>query len=621
MTDENTTQNSVHGVEVIRAALDDMPRSPGVYRMLNAQGDVLYVGKAKHLRNRVSNYASPSNLTYRIMRMVEQTASVEIVTTHTEAEALLLEANMIKKLQPRYNILLRDDKSFPYIIVTGDHDFPRVKKHRGAQKQKGEYFGPFASAGAVNKTIAQLQRAFLLRPCSDSIFNNRTRPCLQYQIKRCSAPCVDYISKQDYAGLVDQAKAFLSGKSREIQARLVEQMQAHSDAMEFEKAARLRDRVRALTQVQQDQGMRVAGLDDADAIALYKQDGQSCIQVFFFRKGNHFGNQSYFPKHSAEASEAEILSAFLSQFYQTHTPPKEILLSHPIEEEEVLSQALSMDTPYTVHFFVPKRGDKREVIQQALRNAEAALLRRQSERMADAALLEGVAKLFHLSEAPTRIEVYDNSHISGTHALGAMVVATPEGLDKKSYRQFNIRDEALEPGDDYGMMREVFTRRFKRLQKDDPERTQGQWPDLVLIDGGLGQLNAVREVFEELGVDDLCYVAIAKGPDRNAGREQFFMPDKAPFQLPVDDPVLHYLQRLRDESHRFAIGAHRRKRGKAISTSELDAIPGIGATRKRALLHHFGSRKQVERATLAELEKVPGISKKTAQIIYDHFHS
>ncbi len=609
------------GVEVIKEALQTMPTKPGVYRMLNVAGDVLYVGKAKNLKNRVSNYASQRQLTTRILRMVAQTAKLEIVTTASEAEALLLEANMIKSLKPRYNILLRDDKSFPYIAVTMQHDFPRIRKHRGAQKKGEAYFGPFASAGAVNASIATLQKAFLLRPCSDSIFKNRTRPCLQYQIKRCSAPCVDYISKADYAELVREATDFLHGKSRGIQERLVKEMEDASAAMDYEKAAALRDRIRALTRVQQEQKLRVAGIGDADVMALIHGNEVSCVQVFFFRGGNHFGHQSYFPRHAKDAEPAEIMAAFIGQFYQRHTPPKEIILNTEPQEQAVLEEALSLRTPYKVQIHLPQRGDKKDVITQAETNAKVALERHITARASDAKLLEMLAETFGMDAAPQRIEVYDNSHIMGSHALGAMIAATPDGFDSSGYRRFNIKDFETEPGDDYAMMREVFTRRFSRLQKEDPDHTREHWPDLVLIDGGLGQLGIVRGVMEELGIADITLVAIAKGPDRNAGREQFFMPEREPFQLPPGDSSLHYLQRLRDEAHRYAIGSHRNKRSKSLQKSELDDIPNVGATRKRALLQHFGSKSGVEQATLAELQNVEGISKTVAKTIYDYFHS
>ncbi len=610
----------LQGTAAIKAALKDIPNKPGVYRMMNAEGDILYVGKAKHLKNRVSSYAQARQATYRIMKMIEQVSRVEVTEAANEAEALLMEASLIKRHSPRYNILLKDDKSFPYIFIDGEHDFPRIRKHRGAQTAKGQYFGPFASVGAVNESLAILQKAFLLRPCSDSVLANRSRPCLQYQIKRCSAPCVGYISKQAYADSLEEAVQFLKGKSRDVQERFAQLMQQHSDAMEFEQAAAYRDRIHALTRVQQEQGLYAAGMQDADVIALQFTPAGSGIQVLFFRGGNHFGSQMFYPKHGDDETAEAVMAGFLGQFYQTHTPPGEILVNQMPEEASLLTEALGMRAERRVSLHLPIRGDKKQLVEQASANANAALERHLNARMSEKRQLETLGKVFGLDDVPQRIEVYDNSHIMGTNALGAMIVATPEGFDKKSYRKFNIKDVTTEPGDDYAMMREVFRRRFARLQKEDPDRTQGQWPDIVLIDGGLGQLSAVTQVFEDLGVTDLCYVAIAKGPQRNAGREQFFMPNMQPFTLPPGDPALHYLQRLRDEAHRFAIGSHRQKRSKSLTHSALDDIPGIGSTRKRALLHHFGSKKGVERASLAELKKVPGISQAVAEQIYGWFH-
>ncbi len=615
----STTQKT--GPEVIKAALATMPSRPGVYRMLNEAGDVLYVGKAKHLKNRVASYTSSRQLTTRILQMISQTARLEIVTTESEAEALLLEANMIKSLQPKYNILLKDDKSFPHIHIGADHDFPRIEKHRGARKKKGDYFGPFASVGAVNQTLAILQKAFLLRPCSDTVFRNRSRPCLQYQIKRCSAPCVGYIGKEDYAALLGQARNFLRGKNREIQQQFAEQMQRYSDAMEYEKAAAMRDRIKALTHVQQEQDVHAAGLKDADMIAYHREGGYSVVTIFFFRSGMHFGHQSHFPRHAKDAMAEDILTAFLGQFYQNHTPPKEILINLDLPETSLLEEALSLHQTYRVTIHTPKRGDKHDLMRQAEANAKAALHRHIQERMTHDKQLGQLVEIFALNETPSRIEVYDNSHLMGRHALGAMIVAGPEGFVKKAYRKFNIKDASIEPGDDYGMMREVFRRRFIRLQKDDPDHQSSDWPDLVLIDGGMGQLNAVRQVFEDLGITDIPYVAIAKGPERNAGRERFFMSDRPSFHLPPSHPALYYLQQLRDEAHRFAVGSHRKKRATHLSKSSLDEIPGIGPARKRALLHHFGSADGVEKAGLHELEKVAGISRKTAQQIYDFYHS
>lgn len=619
------------GVEAIRAVVKHLGSNPGVYRMLDADGNVLYVGKAKNLKNRVSNYANSGGLSQRIARMVSLTASMEIVTTHTEAEALLLEANLIKKLAPRYNILLRDDKSFPFILLTGDHDYPRIVKHRGAQKAAGEYFGPFATVSAMNEALAVLQKAFLLRPCSDFVFSSRTRPCLQYQIKRCSAPCVGYIGKEEYATLIAQAKAFLKGKSREMQDELLKQMQTASEALDFETAASLRDRIKALTRVQQEQRLQCPSIGDADVIGLHRSGERTCVQAFFFRAGQNFGNKSYYPNHAADASTEEILSAFIGQFYQTHMPPKQILISHPVEEPRLLEDALALRAGYKVQLHQPQRGDKLTAMQQVVQNAEQALERYMQQHAGQQELLEGVAKLFALDGLPQRIEVYDNSHIMGRHALGAMIVAGQDGFIKNAYRRFNMQDggkstaqvEAPAPtgGDDYAMMREMLTRRFARLQREDPDHAkEGNWPDLLLIDGGAAHLKVVEETFAELGVD-VPFVCIAKGVDRNAGREWFHMPGNQPFQLPPNDAVLHYLQRLRDEAHRFAIGSHRAKRSKAIRKSELDGIPGVGALRKRALLHHFGSAKAVSSASLAELESVEGVNKKTAEAIYSYFHS
>ncbi len=617
--EQGMTSSFEIGAQVIRDVVANLGSGAGVYRMLDEHANVLYVGKARNLKNRVSNYISTSGLNRRIMTMVGHTRSMEIVETATEAEALLLEANLIKKLKPRYNILLRDDKSFPYILLREDHEFPQIQKHRGAQKTKGTYFGPFANAGAVNQTITTLQRAFLLRPCTDHVFANRTRPCLQYQIKRCSAPCVDYISKDAYGELMDQAKRFLSGKSRDIQETLKEQMLAASEAMDYEKAAELRNRISALTQVQQNQGFYAAGVSDADVFAMVREESATAIYVMFFRSGQYFGAQHFSPRVSSDYANESALAAFIAQFYTTRTPPKEIIYSEPIEAEEVLSEALSLKAEHKVSLFLPQRGDKKKLTDQALAAAKNALETKLRESMNEKTHLDNVQKPFGMDAPPEQIEVYDNSHIAGSYAVGAMVMAGPEGLNKNGYRRYNIKSETLEPGDDYAMMREVFTRRFSRLQKEDPDRTQGMWPDLVLIDGGQGQLTAVCEIFAELGVTDVTTVAISKGPDRNAGREQFHMPGREPFQLPVNDATLHYLQRLRDEVHRFAITSHRVKRSKALSKSELDDIPGIGATRKRALLHHFGSAKEVQRASLAELEKVEGISKTIAKQIYEYF--
>jgi excinuclease ABC subunit C len=625
MESSATSSSSPIGVEVIRKALETMPTSPGVYRMLDAGGKALYVGKAKNLKNRVSNYTQLPNLGLRIRRMVAQTASMEMVVTRSEAEALLVEANLIKSLMPRYNILLRDDKSFPYIFLSGDHRYPRIAKHRGAQTRKGEYYGPFASAGAVNETLATLQKAFLLRPCADTVFQNRSRPCLQYQIKRCTAPCVELVTPVDYAKQVDQARLFLTGKSREVQDSLTQEMIAASEAMDYERAAQLRDRLKALTRIQNEQGIYTAALKEADVIGLHRDTAGSAIQVMFFRNGQTYGNKTLFPSHDDTATEGEILEAFLGQFYQGHTPPPLILLSHLPDGREVLEEALCLRLGKKVSLQVPQKGDKREIIAQAMQGAAQAFKRRLAEHASQNQLLDGVARLFGLAAAPERIEVYDNSHIMGTNAIGAMIVAGREGFLKKEYRKFNFKDARTTPGDDYAMMREMLTRRFRRIAEEQQEGDDSSTPDLMLIDGGPGQLSATLSAMEEIGIpygsQGVTVVAIAKGPNRNAGRETFFMPEREPFQLPVDDAVLHYLQRLRDEAHRFAIGSHRQKRSKALITSELDGIPGIGPSRKKALLMHFGSARAVGQATLQDLEKVQGVNASIARLIYEYFHS
>ena len=608
------------GVQIIEKNLETMPTSPGVYRMLSVKGDALYVGKAKNLKRRVVAYTRPDRLPVRLRRMIAETAAMEVVTTHTEVEALLLESNLIKRLAPRYNILLRDDKSFPYILVTGDHDWPQIVKHRGARSRKGAYFGPFASAGAVNQTLSALQRAFLLRSCSDSVFASRTRPCLLYQIKRCSAPCVARIDHGDYMALVDEARAFLSGHSQRIQRGLAARMEEASAALDYEQAAVYRDRIRALAHIQAHQDINPAEVEEADVVALHQAGGQTCIQVFFFRAGCNYGNRAYFPAHAQGEEAAEVMAAFLGQFYADKVPPREVLASIEPAEAAIVAAALSEKAGRKVAVLVPKRGDRRRLVEHALDNAREALGRRLAESGAQLRLLEGVGELFGLDGPPARIEVYDNSHIQGALAVGGMIVAGPEGLMKSAYRKFNIRSEDLTPGDDYGMMREVLSRRFKRALKDDPDRDRGLWPDLVLIDGGLGQLHAAAEVFADLGVEGVSLVSIAKGPDRNAGRERFFLPGREPFSLEPKDPVLYFLQRLRDEAHRFAIGTHRSRRAKAIGQSLLDEVPGIGARRKKALLHHFGSAREVANAGLADLEAVDGISRAMAKKIYDHFH-
>jgi excinuclease ABC subunit C len=611
------------GQAAIRAALKTMPPAPGVYRMIDAAGTVLYVGKAKSLKKRVASYSRGSSQGIRIQRMIAATRSMEIVVTETEAEALLLEGNLIKRLKPRFNILLRDDKSYPHILLGSDHPWPQITKHRGARKREGRYFGPFASAGAVNQTLAALQRAFPLRSCSDSVFASRTRPCLQYQIKRCAGPCCGRIERANYDAMVDEVRDFLSGKSREVQQRLAERMLAASEALDYEAAGELRDRIRALNQIQAHQGFTSATLDDADVIAAYSEGGQTCVQVFFFRAGQNYGNRSYFPSHAQDAEPDNLLGAFIGQFYQNKQVPRLILTSHAVEDDELVERALTQHAGHRIHLVRPQRGAKRELIDHALRNAREALARRLAESSSQRRLLERLAAAFGLDRRPERIEVFDNSHIAGDHAVGAMIVAGREGLMKNAYRKFTIKQAAGEdftPGDDYAMMREVLTRRFARLLKEDPERERADWPDLVLLDGGQGQLGVGLEVFADLGVSGVALAAIAKGPDRNAGRERIFRPDKPPMELESRDPVLYFLQRLRDESHRFAIGSHRQKRSRAIGRSPLDGVPGVGRTRKRALLHHFGSARGVEQAGLADLEQVEGISSALARAIYDHFH-
>ena len=687
------------------------PAGPGVYRMIAGDGTVLYVGKAKSIRKRVLSYTRPVGHTNRIARMIAATAQMEFVSTRTEPEALLLEANLIKQLKPRFNVLLRDDKSFPYILITADHAAPQILKHRGARSRPGDYYGPFASVWAVDRTINALERAFLLRSCSDSYYENRTRPCLLYQIKRCAGPCTGEVNHQDYAELVREARAFLSGRSRAIKEELAREMEAAAEELEFERAARLRDRLAALSAVQGSQGINPRGVEEADVFACHQQGGATCVEVFFFRTGQNWGNRAYYPRADRSLSEAEVLGAFLAQFYEDKPCPRLILLSHKVEEQALLSEALSEKAGYKVEIAVPQRGEKRDLVDHALQNAREALARTLAETQTQARLLEGVAAAFALEAPPARIEVYDNSHIMGTNAVGGMIVAGPEGFRKSQYRKFNIKSADLVPGDDFGMMREVLRRRFTRLMKEAPrgdgaapaagaeppspqsspvngegagaatgapadqtaasflaaeddaraaapapppfpsqEKAGGRgddlppeavlgpdeaedepdvlpdaadaspWPDLVLIDGGLGQLNAARGVLEELGITDVPLVGIAKGLDREAGREQFFLPGRAPFRMEPRDPVLYFIQRLRDEAHRFAIGSHRARRKKDITEAGLQAIPGVGPTRKRALLRHFGTLKAIERASLADLEQVAGINAGTAKAVYDYFH-
>ena len=613
------------GAGAIEGHLRTLPATPGVYRMLDAAGTVLYVGKAKNLRRRVAAYTKPERLSVRIRRMIAATAGMVFVNTHTEAEALLLEANLIKHYKPRYNILLRDDKSFPSIRITGDHDFPRILKHRGKASAPGQYFGPFASAWAVNETLMVLQRAFLLRTCSDAVFSARTRPCLLYQIKRCAAPCVDYVDAPAYGRLVEQARQFLAGESRIIQKQLAGQMQEASDALDFEQAAEYRDRIHALTRVQSHQDINLAGLGAADVIALHQAGGRSAVQVFFFRAGRNYGSHAYFPNHGREAAASEVLEAFIGQFYQNKQVPPLILVSHRPPNGALLADALSVHAGRRVRLAAPSRGDKRKLIDHALGNAKDALARRLAESASQRSLLDGLAHLLDLDGPPARIEVYDNSHISGRHAVGAMIVATPEGFQKNAYRKFTIRSAVSEgpaaPGDDYAMMREVLSRRFARAIKEDPDRGRGQWPDLVMIDGGKGQLGVARQVFEDLGIEDVALVGVAKGADRDAGREALYLPGrKHAIRLGARDPLLYFIQRLRDEAHRFVIGGHRAQRGRAQVRSSLDGVPGIGPKRKKALLHHFGSAAAVEQAGRADLEAVTGINRATAARIYEWFH-
>ncbi|HEV8034595.1 excinuclease ABC subunit UvrC [Yoonia sp.] len=617
---EQPTKPIPTGYDVIHAYLRTLDSSPGVYRMLDADSRVLYVGKARNLKARVSNYSRPGNHSPRITRMIRETATMMFLTTRTETEALLLEQNLIKQLKPRYNVLLRDDKSFPNILVTKDHAFPMIKKHRGAKNQKGNYYGPFAGAGAVNRTLNQLQRVFLLRNCSDSDFETRTRPCLQYQIKRCSGPCCGLISAEDYAGSVRDAEKFLQGRTKGIQETLAKQMQDASEAMEFERAAALRDRIKALTQVQSAQGINPQNTAEADVIALHRDGGQACVQVFFIRANQNWGNHDYYPRISGDEDMSEVMEAFVGQFYTNREPPRLLILSHGLDNDDLMAAALAEKAERKVEIMVPQRGEKAELVQNALRNARESLARKMSETATQARLLKGVAEAFDLEKVPQRIEVYDNSHIQGAHAVGAMVVAGPDGFDKNQYRKFNIKGDSLTPGDDFGMMKEVLTRRFQRLLKEDPERTMGTWPDLLLIDGGQGQVSAVRAIMDALGVSDIPMVGVAKGEDRDAGKEEFHRTGKPVMALRHNDPVLYFIQRMRDEVHRFAIGTHRAKRSKAIGATPLDDVPGVGATRKRALLAHFGSAKAVARANLADLKAVDGLSAKLAQTVYDYFH-
>ncbi len=613
---------AMQGLQVIERALATLPLSPGVYRMLDAKGDALYVGKARALKRRVAAYTQLARLPERLRRMVHETRHLEVITTGSEAEALLLEANLIKRLRPRYNIVLRDDKSYPWLVLTEDHPYPQITKHRGERRKGASYWGPFASTWAVNQTLTALQRVFLLRSCRDTVFDSRDRPCLLHQIRRCSAPCVERISREDYADLVRQAKQFLSGETPSIQKNLAREMEEAAERLEFERAAALRDRIRGLTHVQGRDRINMEGIGDADVVALHQLAGQTCVQVFFFRGGRNNGNRPFFLTHAKDQDTPEqVLGTFLMQLYDDLPPPPLVLASHepPDRDLHLLAEALSIKAGRRVQIHRPQRGDKRAAVEHAATNAREALERRMAEGTAQEALLQGTARLFDLPAAPERIEVYDNSHIQGANAYGVMVVAGPSGLLKNAYRKFSIRGD-IKPGDDFAMMREVFERRFGRALKEDPERESGTWPDLVLIDGGIGQLNAAREVLSEIGVHDVPLVAVAKGPDRDAGREWFHQHGREPFQLPPRDPVLYYLQRLRDEAHRFAVTTHRAGRSKALTRSELDDIPGVGTAIKRRLLNHFGSARGVRNASLEDLENAPGIGPAVARRVYGHFH-
>lgn len=616
------------GEAVIAAAVKNLPNAPGVYRMVDADGNVLYVGKARSLKKRVVSYTRLAGQSSRIARMIRATQTMEFLRTRTETEALLLEANLIKRLRPRFNVNLRDDKSFPYILIAEDHEAPAIMKHRGARRRKGTYFGPFASAGAVGRTVNTLQKAFLIRTCSDAVYQSRTRPCLLFQIKRCSAPCTKEIALDEYGRLVSEAKGFLGGSSQEVKAELAREMEAAAEKLDFEGAAIYRDRLAAISQIQTHQGINPHGVEEADVVAVHQDGGLTSIQVFFFRTSQNWGNRAYFPKADKSLEPAEVLEPFLAQFYDDKPVPRLILVSHDFEERELLATALCERAGHRVEILVPQRGEKRELVEHALANAREALARKLADTSSQAKLLAGLAEVFGLPRPPQRIEVYDNSHVMGTNAVGAMIVAGPEGFSKNHYRKFNIRAEDLTPGDDFGMMREVMQRRFARLLKEAGPRAEraadsdvlGPWPDLVLIDGGKGQLGAAAVVLAELGIDDVPVVSIAKGRDREAGRETFFMAGREPFMLPHRDPVLYFIERLRDEAHRFAIGSHRARRRKEMHANPLDEIAGVGPTRKRALLRHFGTAKAVSRAAVEDLMAVEGVSRALAEAIYDHFH-
>jgi excinuclease ABC subunit C len=608
------------GAELIRSLIPTLPNEPGVYRMLDERGEALYVGKAKSLKKRVPAYAKTQALPARLQRMVALTRSMEFVTTASEVEALLLEANLIKRYRPTFNIVLRDDKSFPYIFLRTGHDFPLIGKHRGAKRPGAEYFGPFASAGAVNDTLNALLKAFPLRSCRDSIFASRTRPCLQHQIKRCSAPCVGRIGTENYGRIVGEVREFLSGRSDEVQTRLQKEMLDASARLDFERAAVLRDRLKAMAHIQARQGINTDAVEDADVVAGHLEGGQVCIQVFFYRGGRNYGNRAYYPVHTKDASPGEILAAFLAQFYAERVPARLVLLAEPVPEQALLAEALAVRAGRKVELLVPRRGGRRQLVEIAQTNARQALARRLADTASQEALLEQLADRFDLQETPTRVEVYDNSHIQGSNAIGAFIVAGPEGFDRRSYRTFNIKGGDLAAGDDYAMMREVLQRRFGRLVREDPERAGEGWPGLVVIDGGAGQLAAAQAALAELGIVDLPLLAVAKGPEHNAGQERFFLPGRAPLALDPRDPVLYFVQRLRDEAHRFAIQTHRGKRTRDIGRSVLDQVPGVGAKRKRALLHHFGSARGVAKAGVLDLERVPGIDRAVAKAIHDFFH-
>jgi len=621
---QNLPPNLDRGTAYLKEELKTLPNQPGVYRMMNGKGQVLYVGKARNLLRRVTNYTQPNRLSNRILRMVSETEKLEVIVTKSEIEALLLESNLIKKMQPRYNILLRDDKSLPQILLTADHEFGQLTKHRGRKNRKGDYFGPFASAGSVNRTVTDLARAFMLRTCSDSVFSSRTRPCLQYQIKRCSGPCVGLVSQADYAKQMSQARRFLRGDSADIQREYAQRMHAAADTLDFESAAIWRNRIRALTGIQADQDINIPNVQDADIIAIARSGERSCIQIFFIRGGSNYGNRSYFLTHLADTPAEDIIAAFIGQFYEDKEPPADIFLSQFPADRELIAEALARAAGRRVRLQCPERGPRRKVTSMALQNAEEALARHLANASSQKRLLGELATALALNTTPQRIEIYDNSHIQGKHAVGGMVVAGPDGFQKAAYRRFNIKDEgkfATDTGDDFAMMRQMIYRRFSRVLKEDPNRASDNWPDLLLIDGGLGQLSSVHEVLDELSLSDLQVVAISKGPDRNAGREQFHVRGRPSFTLPPDSAAMHFLQRLRDESHRYAIGSHRTKRTKAEFTSPLDAVPGIGPKRKKALLAHFGSARAVAAAGLSDLQAVDGISQKFAQQIYDWFYS